>query len=181
MTPTLRERLAERSVAGRYDMFLAIGAGSAILGLILFVRALLAGPAMADRAWHLFHVNWIYFTGLSAGGVAFAAVQKITNAKWSGMIIRFAEALVAFLPVSLIGLVLIFTAGIRLDLRPDAERPARDAALEGGMALPRFHVRPAGAGPARAHHFGLEAGLGRHETRYVCRAALRDGGAAVPL
>ncbi|MFL5547594.1 MAG: hypothetical protein ACJ8AQ_08595, partial [Gemmatimonadales bacterium] len=62
-------------------------------------------------AWHLFHVNWIYFTGLSAGGVAFAAVQKITNAKWSGMIIRFAEALVAFLPVSLIGLVLIFTVG----------------------------------------------------------------------
>ena len=111
MTPTLHERLAERSVAGKYDMFLAIGAGFAILGLILFVRALLAGPAMADRAWHLFHVNWIYFTGLSAGGVAFAAVQKITNAKWSGMIIRFAEALVAFLPVSLIGLVLIFTVG----------------------------------------------------------------------
>jgi Ni/Fe-hydrogenase subunit HybB-like protein len=75
------------------------------------VRSLLAGPAIADRAWQLFHVNWIYFTGVSAGGVAFAAVQKITNAKWSGMIIRFAEALVAFLPVSLVGLVLIFTAG----------------------------------------------------------------------
>ena len=111
MSPTLHERLAERSVAGRYDMFLAIGAGLAILGLILFIRALLGGPALADRAWHLFHVNWIYFTGLSAGGVAFAAVQKITNAKWSGMIIRFAEALVAFLPVSLVGLILIFTAG----------------------------------------------------------------------
>jgi hypothetical protein len=112
MSPTLRERLAERSVAGRYDMFLALGAGFAILGLILFLRALLVGgPALADRAWQMFHVNWIYFTGLSAGGVAFTAVQKITNAKWSGMIIRFAEALVAFLPVSLIGLVLIFTAG----------------------------------------------------------------------
>ena len=111
MTPTLRERLAERSLAGRYDLFLSVGAGLAALGLILFVRSLLAGPALADRAWQLFHVNWIYFTGLSAGGVAFAAVQKITNAKWSGMIIRFAEALVAFLPVSLVGLVLIFTVG----------------------------------------------------------------------
>jgi hypothetical protein len=108
---TLRERLAERAVVGRYEIFLALGAGLAILGLILFIRALLAGPALADRAWQLFHVNWIYFTGLSAGGVAFAAVQKITNAKWSGMIIRFAEALVAFLPVSLVGLILIFTAG----------------------------------------------------------------------
>jgi hypothetical protein len=111
MTPTLRERLTERALTGRYDAFIGIGAGLALLGLYLFVTALLDSPATADRAWHLFHVNWIYFTGLSAGGVAFAAVQKITNAKWSGMIIRFAEALVAFLPVSLIGLVLIFTAG----------------------------------------------------------------------
>jgi Ni/Fe-hydrogenase subunit HybB-like protein len=111
MTLTLRERLAQRAVAGRFDLLIGVGAGLTVLGLILFVRSLLAGPAIADRAWQLFHVNWIYFTGLSAGGVAFAAVQKVTNAKWSGMIIRYAEALVAFLPISLVGLILIFTAG----------------------------------------------------------------------
>ncbi|HZN96435.1 MAG TPA: hypothetical protein VFB61_01735 [Gemmatimonadales bacterium] len=111
MTPTLRERLAQQALAGRYGLFLGVGGGLAALGLILFVQSLLAGPAIADRAWQLFHVNWIYFSGLSAGGVAFVAVQKISNAKWSGMIIRFAEALVAFLPVSLVGLLLIFTAG----------------------------------------------------------------------
>jgi len=111
MSPTLRERLAQRAVAGRFDLFIGVGAGLAIFGLILFVRSLLAGPASADRAWQLFHVNWIYFTGLSAGSVAFAAVQKITNAKWSGMIIRFAEACVAFLPISLLGLVIIYTVG----------------------------------------------------------------------
>ena len=105
----IHRRLVERSLAGRYDLFLGVGGGLAILGLILFVTAL-AG-VNADRAWQLFHVNWLYFTGLATGSVAFAAVQKITNAKWSGMIIRFAEALVAFLPVSLIGLVLIFTVG----------------------------------------------------------------------
>jgi hypothetical protein len=109
MSPTLRERLIQRAVAPRYDLFLGVGAGLAILGLILFVQSLAGGAA--DRAWQLFHVNWIYFTGLAAGSVAFAAVQKITNAKWSGLIIRFAEAAVAFLPVSLIGLLLIFTAG----------------------------------------------------------------------
>jgi hypothetical protein len=111
MSPTLRERLAQRAVAGRYDLFVGIGAGLAILGLILFLQALFAGHAQADRAWQLFHVNWIYFTGLAAGSVAFAAVQKITNAKWSGMMIRFSEACVAFLPVSLVSLILIFTAG----------------------------------------------------------------------
>ena len=111
MNPTLHERLVQRSLAGRYDLFLGLGGGLAILGLILFVGALRGDTA--DRAWHLFHVNWLYFTGLATGSVAFVAVQKITNAKWSGMIIRFASASVAFLPISLIGLLLIFGAGYR--------------------------------------------------------------------
>jgi hypothetical protein len=111
MSPTMHERLVQRSVSGRYELFLGVGAGLTILGLIVFVQSLLAGEASALRAWQLFHVNWIYFTGLAGGSVAFAAVQKVTNAKWSGLMIRFAEAAVAFLPISLIGLVLIFTAG----------------------------------------------------------------------
>jgi hypothetical protein len=109
MSATLHERLVQRAVAGKYDLFLGVGAGCTVLGLILFVGALRSGQA--DRAWHLFHVNWLYFTGLAAGSVAFVAVQKITNAKWSGMIIRFASASAAFLPVSLVALLLIFTAG----------------------------------------------------------------------
>jgi hypothetical protein len=111
VSPTLQERLAQRAVAGRYTLFMGVGPGLAILGMYLFVQSLLAGPGSADRAWQLFHVNWIYFTGLTAGCVTFAAVQKITNARWSGMMIRFAEASVAFLPISVVGLVLIFTAG----------------------------------------------------------------------
>jgi hypothetical protein len=110
MSPgTVHRRLVERSIAGKYDLFLGLGGGIAVLGLILFVGALQGDDAA--RAWQLFHVNWLYFTGLAGGSVAFTAVQKITNAKWSGLLIRFAEASVAFLPLSLIGLVLIFTLG----------------------------------------------------------------------
>jgi hypothetical protein len=110
MSPgTVHHRLVERSLAGKYDLFLGVGSGIAILGLVLFVLALTGEDAA--RAWQLFHVNWLYFTGLAGGSVAFAAVQKITKAKWSGLVIRFAEASVAFLPLSLLGLVLIFTVG----------------------------------------------------------------------
>jgi hypothetical protein len=110
MSPgTVHHRLVERSLTGKYGLFVGIGSGTAILGLILFVLALTGDDAV--RAWQLFHVNWLYFTGLAGGSVAFAAVQKITNAKWSGLVIRFAEASVAFLPLSLLGLVLIFTVG----------------------------------------------------------------------
>ncbi len=110
MSPgTVHQRLVERSLAGKYDLFLGLGGGLAILGLILFLGAL--GGDDAARAWQLFHVNWLYFTGLAGGSVAFTAVQKVTNAKWSGLVIRFAEASIAFLPLSLLGLVLIFTLG----------------------------------------------------------------------
>ena len=109
MTPTLHQRLVQRAVSGRFGLLLGVGGGCTILGLILFLQALSAGQG--DRAWHLFHVNWLYFTGLAGGSVAFVAVQKVTNAKWSGMILRFASASAAFLPVSLVALLLIFTVG----------------------------------------------------------------------
>lgn len=105
----LRRRLAEASLAGRYEMHLGVGLGLALLGAILFVVALRGEGA--HRAWQLFHVNWVYFTGLCGGSIAVAAVHKIVKAKWSGMILRFAEAAVFFAPISLLGLVLIFTVG----------------------------------------------------------------------
>jgi hypothetical protein len=105
----MRRRLVARSVTGRYDSFLGVGGGLALLGLVLFGSAL--GGADAARTWHLFQVNWVYFTGLAGGSVALAAAHKVVNARWSGLVIRFAEASVAFLPISLLGLVLIFTVG----------------------------------------------------------------------
>ena len=48
---TLHERLVERSLAGRYDLFLGVGGGLAVLGLILFVvrpaRATTRRPRLA--------------------------------------------------------------------------------------------------------------------------------------
>ena len=109
-TARLRQRLAANSLAGRFDLFLGIGVGLAILGTIFLLRSL-GDDEAAHRMWHLVQVNWVYFTGLAGGSVAFAAVQKITNARWSGLVIRFAEASVAFFPISLLALVLIFTVG----------------------------------------------------------------------
>jgi hypothetical protein len=105
----LRHRLAEHAVGGRFQLFVAGGALLALAGAALMAWAISAGNA--DRAWQLFHVNWLYFTGLAGGSVAIAAVHKIANARWSGLVLRFAEAAVAFFPVSLVGLVLIFTLG----------------------------------------------------------------------
>ena len=106
---TLRERLLSQPVGGRFGLFLIVGSGLALAGLILFVPALMGDNA--QRAWHLFLVNWLFFTSLANGSMAFTAVHKITNAKWSGVIIRFAQANVAFLPISFIGFLLIMGPG----------------------------------------------------------------------
>jgi hypothetical protein len=105
----LRERLVARSVEGRYGFFLQVGAALAVVGLALFVYGLVGGSS--ERAWQIFHVNWLFFTGITGGSLALTAAYKIANAKWSGVILRFAQANVFFAVVSLVGLVLIFTLG----------------------------------------------------------------------
>jgi hypothetical protein len=107
---SVRDQLIARSVTARYNLFIWLGTVLAVVGTIAFV--VFSRGEQADRAWHLFHVNWVYFTGLTGGSFAFVAVQKVTRAKWSGVIIRFAEAApFFFFPVSLIGFLLIFTVG----------------------------------------------------------------------
>lgn len=104
-----RDRLIEHGLAGRYASFVRTGLLLAVVGAVLFAVALTGDGA--ERAWQAFHVNWLFFTGLAGGSVAITAVHKIVKAKWSGMILRFSQAAVAFLPVSLVGLLLIFTVG----------------------------------------------------------------------
>ena len=105
----LRERLVEKSVTSDYGTFVTAGAGIAVVGLALFVMSL--GGSGSHRAWQAFHVNWIFFTGLMFGSIAITAVDKIANAKWSGVILRLSQASAWFFPVSLIGLILILTLG----------------------------------------------------------------------
>lgn len=105
----LRERLVERAVAGQWGGLRMLGLALAGLGLALFVLVLVTGDA--TRAWQVFHVNWVFWTGLAGGSLALSAVHKIANAKWSGVILRFAQAAVAFLPVSFVAMILIYTVG----------------------------------------------------------------------
>jgi hypothetical protein len=105
----LQQRLKTRAVQGRYRAFFTLGALFAVAGVIVFVLALTGGEA--KRAWQAFHVNWLYFTGITAGSLALNAVYKVANAKWAGVIVRFSQATVFFAVVSLLGCALILTLG----------------------------------------------------------------------
>lgn len=78
------------------------------IGAIVFIIGLFVNP---DRAWRAFHMNWLFFTGISSAGVTFVAVQRITTARWSRGVIRFMEGYVAFLPVAFVFLLLTLVFG----------------------------------------------------------------------
>jgi hypothetical protein len=139
----LRGRLVDHALSGRYAAFVRGGTMAAIVGTVLFAIAL-AGEGSA-RAWQAFHVNWLFFTGLAGGSVALVAVYKIANAKWSGLILRFAQANAWFLPVSLLGLVAIFTVGYGPIYGPmhgqlHALQPAKAAWLSHGFMFARLVI-----------------------------------------
>lgn len=105
----MRARIAARAVAGQWTLFLVGGAVLAVVGLGIFFAN--AFGQNADRAWHLLYINWIFFTSLSGGSLALMAAHKVAKAKWSGVILRFAQAAGAFMPLSIVGLIVFFTVG----------------------------------------------------------------------
>jgi hypothetical protein len=105
----IRDRLIDKGLNADYKLFTTIGAGLAVVGVALFVMALMGEGS--HRAWQTFHVNWVFWTGLTGGSIAITAVHKIANAKWSGVIIRLSQAMSAMIPVSLIGAILVLTVG----------------------------------------------------------------------
>jgi len=87
-----------------------IGLVLAIIGFAIFLFGVFTGN---PRAWQAYHVNWLYFTIVSAAGVGYAAAQRITTARWSRPTVRFVEGYVAWLPVAFVLLLVTVLFGKR--------------------------------------------------------------------
>lgn len=101
----------------------ALGGGACVGGL--FVDA--------GRAWQIYLVNFLFWSGLAQGAVVFAAIYHVVGARWGAAIRRLAEGMAAFLPVSLV-LFLPLYFGLEVFLDPVREiNPQRGAWFD-----PRF-------------------------------------------
>lgn len=82
--------------------------GLFVLGAAAFFLAL---KGDAGRAWHGYLVNYFYWLSLSLSGLFFMALQYVTGSMWSAPLKRVPESFIAFLPVALV-LMLILFAGM---------------------------------------------------------------------
>jgi hypothetical protein len=90
------ERAQPRELPQPLTLLFAALAG---LGILTFV----AGLAMdAETAWRAYHVNFLYFAGLSQGGLVIVSIFVIVGARWPGPIRRIAEGLAAWVPVTFV-------------------------------------------------------------------------------
>ncbi len=96
-----------------------------LLGGTAFVATLLRDPA---QAWRAYVVNWLFFTSIAAGAVAFLAATTITKARWNWSVRRLGLAFVAFLPFSF--LLLLPMLGLREGYFPWIEAMAHDPVVQ---------------------------------------------------
>jgi hypothetical protein len=100
-----RTDLVQKAKAFPVASFRMIGLGATAIGLVLLLISLKGNAA---RAWQAYHFNFIFWLGLAQASVVVAATQKLAKGRWSGLVIRLAEASVAFLPVAVVLFFLSF-------------------------------------------------------------------------
>jgi hypothetical protein len=98
-TSLTRVELATKARQAPARTLITYGAILAVAGGLAFLWAL---KSSADRAWQAYHFNFVFWIVVAQAMVVFAGTQKLAKAHWSGLVIRFAEAAVAFLFVALV-------------------------------------------------------------------------------
>jgi hypothetical protein len=95
-----RAELIQKARQAPLARFMLFGTFAAGLGAVVLLLGLLSGHP--ERTWWAYHTNFVFWVGMAQGMVIFAATQKLAKGHWSGVIIRFAEAGVAFTAVAVV-------------------------------------------------------------------------------
>ena len=108
-----------------------------VLGALAFIVSLFLG--LEERAWQIYYVNFVMWTAIAQGGVAFSAAYRMTNGKWGEPFRKAGEAMVSFLPVSLLLFAGVFLG--RATIYPWIQNAF---GKEGWLNVPYFFVRDTG-------------------------------------
>ena len=74
-------------------------------------------PSDGRRAWSIYLVNLVFWSGLAVTGPAIAGMMQLTEARWSPSVRRLALTTAGFLPVAFVLLVVLFVGPGRASTR----------------------------------------------------------------
>ena len=89
---------------GRTTLFLGLVVAM-VVGAITFAMGI---AREADRAWGVYLVNFLFWTGISQAGAVFLGILYVTGAKWAQPLKRIAVRTTAFLPLSFFLFLLLY-------------------------------------------------------------------------
>ena len=91
-----------RGLLGALTALVLVGAGA-------FLAGIAGGSAL--RAWQIYLVNYLFWSGVAVGGVVLAAIWHVTNSVWGKAFQGVAVAGAGFFPASLVLFVPLILAG----------------------------------------------------------------------
>lgn len=158
------------------------------LGLLVFVLGVVRGEA--QRAWQIYLVNWLFWSGFAVTGVVLAAIWRATNSVWGPRLRGVALATFGFAPAALFSFLPLVAAGHYIFPWMEHPVPHRAAWLQPGFVLTRnflalavllglcgiyvyFLLRP-GVGAAGAGNSRLRAWLARDFSGFGAEYARAD-------
>jgi hypothetical protein len=89
-------------------LVLGLAAGAVIAGAAAFIVGAL-DEETSQRAYRVLLQNFLLWAGLSQGALALSAGIRLTNGRWAGPIHRLIDSLGAFVPVSLLIFLVVWT------------------------------------------------------------------------
>jgi hypothetical protein len=88
----------------------AVLAALALLGFAAFAWAAASSDVeMSSRAYRAFLQNFLLWAALGQGALMLSAAMRLTNARWAGPIHRLVDSLGAFVPVSIVLFLILWT------------------------------------------------------------------------
>ena len=82
-------------------------AAAIIIGIIALIAGFMIGPAL--DAWLWLIVGFVYFGGIANGILAWAAIFRVAQARWTPAVNRLGHSLILFVPVLFITLVVLLS------------------------------------------------------------------------
>lgn len=133
----VKEVLATEPIAPSKKLQLFFGAALTV-GIITFFAGLLV--ADGKRLWGAFYVNTLFWTGLGFGGLVTALIFQIVRAKWAATLRRISEANIAFIPWTLLALLLTYMGKNYLFPWATAPMPGREFWMQPNFVYVRFFL-----------------------------------------